>query len=240
VFRLLADYYQERARLARQVMADLAYPVILFHLAIFIFPFAQWFASGKTLAYLGQTFGILLPVYAVVVLGLYAGQGRHGESWRALIEQLLDPVPVLGVARRCLALSRLAGALEALISAGVTIAESWELAAAASGSPAFRRIVQTWRPALRAGNTPADLVNSSSRFPQLFANQYATGEVSGKLDETLKRLHNYYLEEGTRKLHAVAQWAPRALYALIAIMIGWRVVSFWSDYFQQIQNAGKI
>src|SRR6266702_3787873 len=42
-FRLLADYYTDRARLARQVIADLAYPAFLFHFAIFIFPFAQFF-----------------------------------------------------------------------------------------------------------------------------------------------------------------------------------------------------
>src|ERR1035441_6817950 len=46
-FRLLADYYNDRARIARQVIADLIYPVVLFHLAIFIFPFAQFFLSGN-------------------------------------------------------------------------------------------------------------------------------------------------------------------------------------------------
>src|SRR2546425_4361766 len=30
-FRLLADYYRDRAKLARQMMADLAYPVVPFH-----------------------------------------------------------------------------------------------------------------------------------------------------------------------------------------------------------------
>src|SRR5260221_5203263 len=39
---LLADYYNDRARIARQLIADLAYPVGLCHFAIFIFPFAQF------------------------------------------------------------------------------------------------------------------------------------------------------------------------------------------------------
>src|SRR5436190_5069544 len=65
-FHLLADYYQARARLARQVIADLAYPVALFHFAIFLFPFVQFFMSGNVLTYLQQTFGVLIPIYAVV------------------------------------------------------------------------------------------------------------------------------------------------------------------------------
>ena len=38
-----------------------------------------------------------------------------------------------------------------------------------------------------------------SVFPDLFANLYSSGEVSGKLDETLKRLYAHYQEEGTHK-----------------------------------------
>ena len=237
-FRLLADYYHDRARLARQVIADLAYPVALFHFAIFIFPFAQFFTSGNWVAYLEQTFGILLPIYAVLAAIIYATQSRHGETWRAWIESILWPVPILGTARHYLAISRLAAALEALISAGVTIIEAWELAATASGSPALRRTVLAWRPLVRAGQTPAEVVVASRKFPGVFASQYTTGEVSGKLDETLRRLRQYYQEEGSRKLHALAQWTPRAVYLFVALMIAYHVIQFWSGYFKNIGNAG--
>jgi len=72
----------------------------------------------------------------------------------------------------------------------------------------------------------------------MFANLYASGEVSGKLDESLGRLRQYYQEEGTRKLHAVAQWTPRIIYLLVALMIAYRVIQYWTGYFKQIQDAG--
>jgi type II secretory pathway component PulF len=237
-FRLLADHYTERARITRQLISDLTYPVFVFHLAIFIFPFAKFFMSGDWAVYARQTLGVLIPLYAIVALLIYAAQSRHGEKWRAGVESLLHLVPVLGTARRDLALARLAAALEALLSAGVTIVEAWALAATASGSPAFRRIVRAWRPLLNAGKTPAEGVRASPRFPVFFANQYATGEVSGKLDETLGRLQKYYQEEGTRKLHALAQWVPRMIYLAVALLIAYRVVQFWLGYFKQIQDAG--
>jgi type II secretory pathway component PulF len=236
--QLLADYYRDRAQLARQVISDLAYPVFLFHFAIFIFPFAQFFTSGNWRAYLMQTFGVLIPIYLVVALIVFASQSRHGERWRAWIEALVHPVPVLGTARHYLALSRLAAALEALLAAGVTIIEAWELAAFASGSPALRRAVLAWRPQVNAGQTPAEAVSRSPRFPELFANQYNTGEVSGTLEDTLRRLRKYYQEEGSRKLHAVAQWTPRAVYLFVMLMIAVHVVRFWMGYFKQIGAAG--
>lgn len=237
-FRVLADYYTDRARIARQVMGDLAYPVFLLHFAIFIFPFAQFFTTGDWLRYVAQTFGILLPLYGVIAVLIYAAQGKHGERWRALIERILHLVPLLGSGRRDLALARLAMALEALISAGISIIDAWQLAATVSGSPALRRTVHAWLPDVRAGQTPAEALRASGRFPDLFANQYNTGEISGQLDSILIRLHQYYQEEGTRKLHAVAQWTPRLIYLLVALMIAWRIISFYTGYFKQVQDAG--
>jgi len=237
-FRLLADYYADRARLARQMIGDLAYPAFLFHFAVFILPFADFFKTGDVLVYLLRTLGVLLPIYAVVLAVIYAAQSKHGETWRSYMEAVFKLVPVLGRARWELALARLSSALEALLSAGVTVVEAWELAATASGSPALRRAVLGWRPLVDAGQTPAEVVKVSSKFPELFANQYATGEVSGRLDDTLRGLHRYYQEEGSRRLHALARWTPRAVYLLVMLLIAYRIVHFWSDYFQQVGAAG--
>jgi type II secretory pathway component PulF len=237
-FRLLADYYQDRARLTRQMLADLAYPAFLFHFAIFIMPFVAFFQSGNLFVYLTRTFGILLPVYAVAGAMVYAAQSKHGETWRSMVESALRPIPVLGTARHYLALSRLAAALEALISAGVSIVEAWILAARASGSPALLRAVMAWQPDVAAGRTPAEVVSDSPLFPEMFSNQYTTGEVSGQLDETLRRLRSYYQEEGSRKLHAVAQWTPKVVYLFVAFMIAVYVINFYTGYFKQVRDAG--
>jgi len=189
------------------------------------------------LTYAKQMFGILLPVYAVVILLMYAAQGRHGENWRAWIEAILRRVPVWGAARRNFALSRLAAALEALLNAGVTIIEAWELAATASGSPALRRAVLNWKPRVLAGETPAEALSQSREFPKHFSQLYQTGEITGRLDETLNRLRVYYQEEGTRKLRALAEWTPRLVYLAIALMIAWRVVSFWMGYYGQLDDV---
>jgi len=237
-FRLLMDYYQERARLARQLLSGLAYPVFLFHFAVFIFPFPEWFRTGDWIHYLGQVLSVLLPVYFALAAMVYAAQSSHGEIWRARLELMLRPVPVLGTARHDLALSRLAAALEALLNAGVTVVEAWELAARASGSHALHRTVTAWRPQLDAGRTPAEVVRASRQFPELFANQYATGELSGTLDDTLRRLQSYYQEEASRKLQAIARWVPQAVYLFVVLMIAYQILRFYLGYFGQLRDAG--
>lgn len=238
-FRLLSEHYADRARLARQVIGDLLYPVALLHLAVFLFPFPQLFLSGNLAPYLAQTLGALAPLYLVVILALYALQGRHGEAWRETLEKILHPIPLLGAARRSLALARLAAALEALISAGVTIIEAWQISALACGSPALRRAVASWPPGLGDGQTPAEALGQCRVFPEVFVNLYRTGEISGKLDDSLRSLHQYYEEEGTRKLHLLAKAGPRLFYFLIVLLVAAKIISFWLGYFQQLDNVIK-
>jgi type IV pilus assembly protein PilC len=241
-FRMLADYYNDRARVIKLVISQLIYPVGLIHLAAFVFLIVLPFAASQFNASLIWLFIraalVLAPLYGIVVLTIYALQSRHGEQWRARLESLLRPVPLLGAARHCLALSRLSAALEALISAGVSIVDAWSLAATASGSPAFRRAVATWKPQLAAGRTPAELVRACPLFPETFANLYASGEVSGKLDETLRRLYAFYQEEGTLKLNLFATWMPRLAYLIVACIIGYKVIQFYTGYFNAALNTG--
>ena len=236
VFRLLAGYYDDRARLLRQMISDLAYPVFVFHFAIFLFPFIKFFSDGNGKAYLLKTFGVVIPIYAVIFMMIYSAQGRRGAGWRSFLERVLKPVPVLGVARQYLALSRLAASLEALLNAGVTVIEAWEMAAAACGSPALLRTVMAWKPEVVGGQTPAEAVRASNQFPELFINLYHTGEISGQLDDSLRQLHAYYLEEGSRKLHLLARWIPQFIYLCIAGMVAFKVIGFYSGYFNQLND----
>lgn len=228
VCKLLSQFYEDRAKMLSQMLRDLAYPLFVLHFAIFLFPMITLFAAGGTIfGYCLKTFGVLILLYTATFLAIYTLQGRRGTAWRSHLETILRPVPLLGKARQSLAMARLAAALDALTNAGVTIVEAWQLAAAASGSPAIQRTVLSWKPLLAGGQTPAELVKSSPLFPELFGNLYYTGEVSGQLDESLKRLQTYYQDDGSRKSHLVAQIFARGVYFAVAGFVAYKVIGFY-------------
>lgn len=240
-FRLLSSYYEERAKLVREVIGQMIYPFCIVHFALLVFPVSllvaavlqgQWTALlvSKALA-----FGTLYGLGAALVLG---GGGARALWWRATMEQLMGLVPVLGTARRNLAIARLTAALEALISAGVGIVDSWELAARASGSPALAREVMKWRPKIETEQlTPAEILADTDVFPPMFISLYRTGEISGQLDDTLKRLHEYSRVEGHRQMQMFTRGLTIGIILLIMIAIGAQVVIFWAGYFNNINNV---
>ena len=240
-FRNLANYYTERGNIARQILTQMLYPAFLIHFAALIFYIVlPWAGSQFNASIPMLLFSVilrLLPIYAVVALIIIGSQSKNGEGWRSFLEGILHPVPVLGSARRAQALSRLSMALEALISAGVNIVEAWNIASRAGNSPALKRVVATWKSPLESGSTPAELVNNSRYFPATFANLYQTGEATGKLDETLQRLHAYYQEESSYKIKMVVRAACMAVYLGAMILIAIKIIGFYSGYFNQVSNV---
>ena len=239
-FRLLANYYEERAKLAREVMGQMLYPVIILHLAILVFPpsllkAAFWdgawgaFIASKVLGY-----GLLYGGGTALIV---ATSGARSQVWRATMEGILGLVPVLGRARQNLALARLTAALEALFSAGVGIVDSWELAARASGSPALAREVMKWRPQIEVEQkTPGQILADKNVFPAMFTSLYRTGEISGQLDDTLRRLHEYSRVEGHRQMQMFTKGLTIGIILLIMVAIGMQIVLFWVNYFNNIGN----
>jgi type II secretory pathway component PulF len=178
----------------------------------------------------GIFFGYL---YGAILLLAYLCRSNHGEVWRYWLERLSNGIPLLGKARRNLALGRVAAALEAELNAGVNIIHAWELAGAASGSPGLRRTIDEWRPRIEAGAPPSEAVLKSGMFPELFANLYLSGEMTGQLDDTLKRLHHHYQEEGSRQSRAFTQWTVRLVFLGIMAGIGYEIIKFWAGYASQ-------
>jgi type II secretory pathway component PulF len=236
-FDLLAAHYERNARLLQQAISSLIYPALLFHVAVLLGPLPELVRTWELIPYLAKILVVLLPIYGITSFIVLAMQGRHGESWQSLLEFVLRHVPLLGKARRNLALARLASSLEALIAAGVTIIEAWELSAGACGSPALKRTILSWKPQLLDGMTPADLVTASGAFPELFSNLYHTGEITGSLDDALRKLHQLYQADAERQFQAVADWTPKLVYFGVVFVVAWRVISFWSDHFKQIGEA---
>jgi type II secretory pathway component PulF len=240
VFKTLAGYYNSRARITRDSISEMMQSFITIHVFIFIFPLA-YLVQGVTKGVWGSfllhkllVFGIF---YGAIILLIYACQGKHGENWRAMLEALSRRIPFLGKARQYLALARLSAALEALVNAGVSIITAWELSSIASGSVFLRRAVAQWKSHIEMGVPPSELINDSRQFPEMFANLYQTGETTGQQDDTLKRLHAYYEEEGFRKLRLFTRLLNGVIYTIVVIMVARAVFGFYLGYYSGIIDA---
>jgi type II secretory pathway component PulF len=245
-FKLLARYYASRAKIIRDTIAGLIITVATLHVFLLVFPlgylisFVQGIMDNKfseCLPFIFEKIIVFGVPYCVVFFLIFACQGNRGEGWRATVESIFRMIPLLRTAIKYLALARLASALHALTNAGVSVIKSWELASAACGSPRLKRAVLEWTPQLATGVTPADMVNQIHYFPEMFRNLYNSAEISGKLDETLVRLHAYHEEEGFRTLQLFTRILNGTIYGFVAALVAFNVIRFWMNYYGALLNS---
>ncbi len=237
VCKVLSKNYQERARLSRQILLGVFYPVVLFHFAFLILPinaFLELFKTWDFTAFAIHKAAIFVPIYGIVAAIILAAGSEHGGAWRSTLERLFLIVPVFGKARRALVLSRLSLALDSLLNAGVPSTRAWPMAAAASGSPAIGREVDRLVPRLSEGESAGDFLLRSRVFPQHFVHVYATAELSGRTDEALGRLAAHYQDEGVRMMGIAAMTLTGLIYATVLIVVAYQIISFWLGYYSQI------
>ena len=240
--RILSDHYHQRSALIRDVLMKLAYPLFIIHFIILmpgIILYGSSLLGGGSASLLGAFFPSLLTLgalYTTVFFVLYLGQANRGFAVRHGIERIWHRTPMFGRAVKELKLSRLSFALYALLNAGVNVREAWESAASASGSPWLATSVRAWLPELDSGSLPSEALQRREEFPRTFRDLYATGEVSGQLDESLQRLAKLYHDEGTRRLKSAAGIATGLVYGLVVITVAIIVIRAWLNYFNMINT----
>lgn len=246
IFKLLARYYASRAKLIRDTLSGLFITLVTLHVFLLIFPLSFFlsFVLGIVNGPYSQCWPFIIEkllvfglLYGGVWFFAFASQNNRGEGWRSTLENIYRWVPLLRTALQYLTVARFSMALDALLSAGVPVIRSWEMAAAACGSLSLKRQVTRWTPALEARATPAEIVAQIPYFPEIFVHLYQTGEMSGKLDESLARLQAYFEDEGLRKLQAFCRLLAFTLYVIIAFTIAAFIIHSWMKYFGAALNS---
>jgi type II secretory pathway component PulF len=175
-----------------------------------------------------------------------AGIAALWMGWRFLIQfrhfrQGFDRVklslPWFGGTARRTAVARWARAMAMLLQAGVPIRRSMEAAGAACGNAAIQHSVGR-RIAEVLGGTPLSQIMTESRdFPDQAVDMVATGERTGDTPEMLERVAGYYELEAVTASKQTAVSVGVLAFLLVAVLVGYYVISFWTGYYGKIFDS---
>jgi general secretion pathway protein F len=224
VLRQLARAREDRAALRRQVVAALAYPVLVLLLCGLV--------GGIVLSLGSAPRGWLWST--ALLLAAAVGSG----AWLAL--RLRDPlfdadrVPVVG------RLSRAAGelpylvALRALYSAGVPMRRAHPEAAAAAAIPWVKARLFLASSDLEAGETLAVALDRRNAVTRETLTLVRDGERTGQLEDALGRAASRRREELARSLHWLTRALGWAAYAYAVLSVLWIAVRFYGALYGRL------
>lgn len=235
--RLAGHWTAHRETVAR-LRSGLAYPATLLLLLLFVAP-VDCLITGGIASYAAALASLVARTLGLLLLaGLAAGLAGRSPRIRTMILLVLERLPILGTPWRLAAEIRLTRAMAALWRAGVSLDETWPIATMASGAPGLEAIGTKAAEAIRGGHEPLEaLERVAVRFGRDWVAAYATGESTGKLDETLERHAKRRDGDFDRALALLVRTISQAGYVLVAAMLVQKIAGMYAGAMQQVEGA---
>ncbi len=244
MLRDLANYYEDRLTMQRSIVGAMVYPALQLVAAWFLGTFALGLVgkinleSGKALdigAYfqeylLFQGFAMGIVAVAMVVMIVLSRMGVFKFS----LGLVLNYIWPLSTVNRKFGLARFFRSFSLLVGSGMNIKSCIGNSAAIAGNPHIEKDLLTAIPRVAQGATLVEAFGPCRSLTPMAREMLEVGERSGELENSLRKVAEYHLEEGR---HAVTI-ASRIMGVLIVLavggLIGFIIISFymrlWSSF----------
>lgn len=246
--RRLADYLERELQLRRMISRLTLYPKLVLLAALFILgrsffldampAFSKLIIGslGKVsysgLDYAKDTVLVLVGVGLAYVAVQAAARTLfyRSPSARVAWEHIKLGTPAIGKVVKAFALTRFGRAFSALYGAGVPLNSALASAARASGSAVIGAAIGRAMDRVERGESLSQALTDTAVFEPMFLDMLRTGEQTGNLDTMVTKAADYLESEAETRAHQYAHVFSTAVYLVVAIMVGYAVVSFYMSY----------
>jgi type II secretory pathway component PulF len=254
--RQVADYVEHEWEVKRLVSRETLYPKMVLFVAVMILGRPGFFGERMALVrlvlggmgrdryeaweYLLDTvgFGLLCLAFALVPIAVFRLSLFNVPGVREAYDTFKMALPGIGKITKMFALARFGRTMAAMFRGGFGMSYALGVAGDAAGNAVLRRAVQRAIPAAEKGGLASDALSASGVFPPMALDMFRTGETSGRLDEMLDRMADFYESEGKMKTHQTAMIFSVGVFLLVALLVGVQVVSFWTGYASSATSGG--
>lgn len=211
VLKRYVAYTKNLTELRRKLKKALTYPAILIVasgmlitiLTTYVIPkFAEFYSAANarlptvTLVVVGISNAIakniawLAPLLAGLVVAFF--WWRASQSGRRTLDAMMLKLPVVGDLIKQSTTAQMTRSLATLLQGGITLIESFEIAAEAISNRRLRETTESVLASLREGQAFTDSLEKTGWMPDLALDMIGVGEKSGALTEMLDQVAGFY------------------------------------------------
>ena len=247
----LAQYLEASAALRRKVKSAMMYPCIVMVLAlsmasamvIWLVPvFADIYADfgsklpGPTLFLMNTSDFIrgnaLLCI--VIIAGVIYGLKRliHTKRGRYVWDNMRLHFPMIGELVLKISLSRFASTFAQLIHSGVPILDSMDIVASATSNKVLEKIIIDAKSAIEGGDLLSSELIKHKIFPRMLVHMLSAGEKTGKMDEMLQKVADFYEDEVQNTLDGLTAIIEPLLMVFLGVVVGGIMLGMFMPIFK--------
>jgi general secretion pathway protein F len=257
VLQRLTQFLESQAKLKGKVASALAYPVLMAIigttlvsiLMIAVVPnvttiFASmdqalpWYTALliTTSDFMAGYWWLLL---ALLGLGIYTfRRWRRTPTGKLRWDIIVLKIPVFGKVVLMLSIARFARTLATLLASGVALLTAMDIVSNVLGNAALEKVVLEAISSIREGQSIAEPLKRSGRFPPIVTHMITIGERSGQLEGMLESVANAYDTEVENRVQMLTSLLEPLIIVTMGGIVGFIAVSILMPLIQMSSFAG--
>lgn len=252
----VAEFMEARQKLTEKVKSAMAYPVVALIVALvvfwamltFILPVFQGIFAGmggelpaftQLLVNMSQFMRSIWMLFLVIGAGtgiFFFKKWAKTPNGRLKVDAFMLKVPVFGEVIRKVAVARFSRTFGTLIHSGVPMLTSLDVVKETAGNAILSLGVADIQKEVRQGGTLSKPMEKNTLFPPMVTQMVAVGEETGKLDEMLDKVADFYDAEVENSVDALTSILEPLLVVGVGGMVGSVVVGMYLPIFTIINQ----
>ena len=257
VLERLTSFMEAQARLKGKVVAALAYPTLMVIIGITLISVLmvaivpnvkQIFASvGQALPWYTElliTTSDVLSGYWWLIAALLGTGGYLFQRWRKTPagrlrwDNIVLNLPIVGKLVQMLSVARFSRTLATLLSAGVALLTAMDIVRSVLGNAALEKVVSDAIGSIREGQSIADPLKRSGKFPPMVTHMIAIGEKSGQLEGMLENVADAYDAAVETRVQMLTSLLEPLMIVVMGGAVGFIAMSILMPLIQMSSFAG--
>jgi type IV pilus assembly protein PilC len=252
-------YMRRNVALRRKIRGALAYPLFLLFASGCMVTFLTVYVVPR-MSDLFSGFGTELPIVTQIVLGLSRWLSSNviwfgplfiggtialflwsrTELGRMKVDALILKLPLAGNLVIQLSIAQATRSLATLLAGGITLVESWEIAAESITNRELRRRSSAILPMIREGRSFTESLESAKWVPLLAVDMVGIGERSGSLREMLDEVAVFYDAESEVRLEQLTTTLEPAILVVMGGIVVTILLAIYLPIIQSISTGAGV
>src|SRR5262245_42336498 len=251
ILERLAGFLEASARLRKKVKSAMTYPVIVICIALLI----TTFLIVRVVPIFGEIFkdfGAKLPAPTQFLIDvsefvrgewyfLLLGIGGtifgirtflHSTRGRQLWDRWRLKLPVFGPLVHKICMSRFARTFAQLIRSGVPILEVLDIVGGSAGNHVIENSIKSVAEDVEKGDNLSVAMSKKPIFPPMLLRMVSAGEATGKIDNMLEKMADFWDEEIEAMLDALTSLIEPMLIVFLGVIVGGIVIAMFLPIFK--------
>ena len=179
---------------------------------------------------------LAMVIAAIILIFLLVDYFKSNEG-RVVLDEVMLRLPVFGKLFKQAYVARFAEALSILIKGGIPIAQAIEVSSHTIGSFIYRDALHDIADKVRQGELLSQaLEQNENYFPPLTSQMVAVGEKTGRLDQMLSKIYDFY----SREVSSLVESLVELIQPVLILFIGGLVGLLFASILLPIYNLAQV